>query len=348
MHIFKKLNTHRIAFKYLLEEEKASNVKTPFLKKIKYLLKGFSSEKYFIYNFTENNYKNYLSDYQRRKTFRINNNYSIIINDKNLFAKLLEGTNLIPKYFGYIQNGHISLEQKPVSFNDFINLVKQFQNIIVKQKSGGGGKGIYKISYINDYYYMDDEIISKEKLKDFISNCKDHLIQEYIIQAEYSRSVFSGTINTIRILVMRDPNTKRTFIATAVHKFGSEKTKPADNVRKGGMTALVDLETGILQRSAFHENNNKTIQWKETHPDTNVKIEGIKVPNWNEVKRQILDLSNELSYLNYVGWDVVVTDDGIKVIEGNNYSDVNILQIHKPLLVDDRVKEFYRYHNIIK
>lgn len=44
----------------------------------------------------------------------------------------------------------------------------------------------------------------------------------------------------------------------------------------------------------------------------------------------------------------VVTDEGVKVIEGNNYSDVNILQIHQPLLNNEKVKRFYKYYGIIR
>lgn len=55
----------------------------------------------------------------------------------------------------------------------------------------------------------------------------------------------------------------------------------------------------------------------------------------------------EVAVSAYVGWDIIVTDDGYKIIEGNNYSDVNLLQIHRPLLADPRVRRFYLYHGII-
>src|SRR5699024_5080801 len=158
----------------------------------------------------------------------------------------------------------------------------------------------------------------------------------------YSNNIYSGTINTIRILTMRDPDTREALIATAVHLCGREKTKPVHHVWKGGITASVDLDTVVLQQHASHHSYITKIQWKETQLDTNEKIEGTVIPNWENVKSTVLNLTNELSYLNYVGWDAVVTDDSVKVIEGNNYSDVNILQIHQPLLNNKKVKRFYK------
>src|SRR5699024_8302808 len=347
-NLLKKVIINIVCLRYLFNEEKTSKSNLGFIKKIKYLTKGFSSEKYYLYNFKENNHRKYLSDYQRQKTYKINNKYYIVIDDKILFEKIFKNDKLTPINYGTIEKGIIQIENQRKTIDSFINFIKEKSQIIIKKKSGGGGKGIFKVSCLNDKFYIDDSVIDCEELKKLIYKLDNSIIQEHIIQAEYSNDIYSGTVNTIRILTMRDPDTKEAFIATAVHKFGSERTKPVDNVWNGGMTALVDLETGTLQKSAYHHENNKVISWQENHPDTNKKIEGITIPNWDKVKESIIKLTDDLSFLHYVGWDVVVTDNGVKVIEGNNYSDVNILQIHEPLLKNDKIKKFYRYHNIIK
>jgi hypothetical protein len=43
----------------------------------------------------------------------------------------------------------------------------------------------------------------------------------------------------------------------------------------------------------------------------------------------------------------VVTEDGFRILEGNKYPDVHILQVHRPLLADDRIRAFYRRHGVI-
>ena len=42
-----------------------------------------------------------------------------------------------------------------------------------------------------------------------------------------------------------------------------------------------------------------------------------------------------------------MTKDGFQILEGNNYTDVNLLQVHAPLLRDERILSFYQRHGVI-
>lgn len=336
------------SLRYLLNQEKKSNSQIKLLTKIWCLMHGFSSSKYDLYNLTKKNYKMFLSDFQRYKTKNINGPYSLIINDKSLFNKFYKDFNVTAKIYGKVEKGNIILGEEKSNPLGLIELVKEKNKIIVKKIQGGGGKGIHRLSYYKDSLYLDDEPIKERSLELFIKKLRNHLITEHLTQAKYSNDIYPGTINSIRILTLRDPQTDEVFIPIAVHKFGSEKTKPVDNVWKGGLTALVDLDTGVLGKSAYHLEENNKIEWLPVHPDTNKRIEGTMIPNWEQVKNKVLEVANFEKNLKYVGWDVVVTDSGPKIIEGNNYSDVNILQIHQPLLKNKRVREFYKYYGIVK
>lgn len=55
----------------------------------------------------------------------------------------------------------------------------------------------------------------------------------------------------------------------------------------------------------------------------------------------------QLPYIKYVGWDIVITDDDIVAIEGNNHPALKVIQLHEPFLKDPRVRKFYKHYGII-
>ena len=78
-------------------------------------------------------------------------------------------------------------------------------------------------------------------------------------------------------------------------------------------------------------------------------IKGVKVPNWDAVKVALLEVADRVDGLNLGGWDVGVTRDGsITLIEGNLNPDVDLMQVHHPLLVDPRTRAFYLRNEIIR
>ncbi len=88
------------------------------------------------------------------------------------------------------------------------------------------------------------------------------------------------------------------------------------------------------------------MQELSVHPDTGVEITGTKLPHWEYVTSKLLEVCREMAYIPYVGWDIVITERGFTVIEGNNYPDLGH-QYYGPLLVDPRVRAFYEAHGAL-
>lgn len=168
---------------------------------------------------------------------------------------------------------------------------------------------------------------------------------EYIEQHGYANEIFPKSTNTIRIVTMVDPDTQKPFIPIAVHRIGTSGTGSVDNWSAGGLSAEVDVENGELSEAA--QLDNGLLRWHDTHPDTNNTISGKVIPRWDEVTETILKIILNRPHLQYVGFDVVVTDDSLKIVEANGNMDVDVLQVHRPLLSDDRVRRFYRHHGVI-
>ena len=105
----------------------------------------------------------------------------------------------------------------------------------------------------------------------------------------------------------------------------------------------IDIKSGTLSSARSYRNNDNV----KNHPDTNSQIEGVVIPKWNEIKGKIIDIANKFPYINFIAWDVAVTDDGFSVIEGNASTGLPIFQMFKPLR-DEKLGEFYKKMGIIK
>jgi hypothetical protein len=278
-----------------------------------------------------------------------------LLNDKQLFREALSALGLgelIPENYALITGGTATLlpggETMPLP--QFLrDQLTRVPFMVVKPVDGGGGKGILRVErragglLVNGTSVPDFEALAKD-----IPPKRTCIAVEFVQQAPYAQSIFPETTNTIRVLTMLDVTRGREpFIAIAVHRFGSMKTRPVDNWTQGGLSALIDLDTGRLGRAVAYPSSGR-LDWSDAHPDTQARITGTAIPGWRKVVARLLEVAGALaSRVPYVGWDIVVTRCGFQIIEGNNYSDVNLLQVHRPLLVDPRVRAFYKTYGVL-
>lgn len=342
-----KLHYFLVTVKSYLTIHFSSPVKINLFRRLSLLLKGFFGESSILYNFKHNNPKDYLSDYDRLKTRFINGDKNVVLNDKEIFTNVFSSYVDIPQNLGYVKHGKLHLyteEQNTVE--NLINKIHGTSGVIIKPQTGGGGFFINHLRADEDGIFLNSQRIDMPALKDFISKLNTYIISDYVEQADYARAVFPGSTNTIRLLTVIDPKTNKPFIPIAVHRFGTSKTMPADNFFQGGLSANIDIETGILGKAAIFPGKSK-LEWHSHHLETGAQIEGIQVPNWKAIKERMLHVASVFSSLKYVGWDIAPTNSGFTVIEGNGFVGPYSIQVHGGLLGDPRLKEFYRYHKVI-
>ena len=146
---------------------------------------------------------------------------------------------------------------------------------------------------------------------------------------------------------MINPESGIPFIAAAAHRFGTDRSAPVDNCNAGGITSNIDLETGVLSKGILTYFDGNSLTWLDNHPDTGSRISGVQVPGWEDIKMKILDTSAEISHLKYIGWDIVVTENGFVVLEGNNGPDIKLHQVHVPLLRNPMTREFFKFYGVV-
>ena len=60
------------------------------------------------------------------------------------------------------------------------------------------------------------------------------------------------------------------------------------------------------------------------------------LPNWQEIREKVLDICRYLGELEYLGFDIAITEEGFQVIEINIHQD-----LHKVATHSQEIKDFF-------
>lgn len=174
-----------------------------------------------------------------------------------------------------------------------------------------------------------------------------YVLEGALKQHRYAAEIFPGSVNTIRLFTLRNRPDEAPFIAGAAHRFGVKASAPVDNLSRGGIASLVDPETGVL--SAAHSVPGcYSINVHPRHPDTGATIQGVSVAMWSEVKALGLALANRIPGLAMAGWDICVTPEGPRLIEGNgSVPNPELFQMHWPILRNPKTRQYFASRGMV-
>lgn len=309
---------------------------------------GYVPDQYMIYDFAHNDRHEYLSEFDWYRSRYINEPFDQMLNNKVMCSEVLEHYIDVPTNLFMRNKGRmVSLEPDAADgyrdVSDVLELLKHHDFVYMKPLAAGKGKGVHRLELIDGKPAVDWQSMEEDEFASFLTETDGWFLCEGVKQHPFLDSIYDKTSNTIRIITLRDPNTGDYKVFFAVLRIGTSGTVPVDNGSRGGLVSRIDLETGELSEA-------KTLQSLdvfETHPDTGAQIKGLIVPGWDNVKEQMLALVRQFPFLNFVAWDVLLTEEGLCVIEANTSSGVNIIQLWGPQRYGE-LGDFYRAHGVIK
>lgn len=202
---------------------------------------GFLSESGLLYDFENHARGDYLNDYARFTKARMNGVYTTLLDNKVMFDAVMRPFQQnIPKSYAVLINKKFqSLMQDPrmCSPQAVVDWCMAGNDIVLKPLDGGGGSGIKVITEAEGELFRNGERIGADELARMLAGLDRYLIQEKIEQADYARVIYPRATNTIRALTMWNTDSDKPFIATAVHRFGSDRSSRSTTLRKAD-TAL--------------------------------------------------------------------------------------------------------------
>ncbi len=311
---------------------------------------GFLTSSYIAYELHGKEPRRYVSDACHLfRTHSFNGRMRMFLDNKLAFTWMLQRMGFsdhVPAVLALLTSGHICNINAEPPLADVASLLDSLdagEKVVVKPVMGQRGLGLMVIERTTGGFLLNREERSRSEVVELLMRQALSIAVPYVEQDSYARGIFPHTTNTVRLLTMRDRD--GVFAAAAVHRFGTQRSIPADNFSRGGLSCSVDLETGILG-PGVRINPKGVAEEHGKHPDSDAQIEGVAIPRWQETLRGVLHLAEAVPFLRYVGWDIVVTPRGWVILEGNARTDVDVFQIHGPLLQSERVKAFFESRGV--
>jgi len=322
------------------------NKETSFRQKCWAYKRGFISSRIKAFGLTEENYREYLPDFAYYR-FEPNGRFRMWIDDKLTMKYILHPfAEYLPKYYFHLtkEAGSPQIIRLMDCRTDFaedldgiVGLLKAERVLAVKRISGFRGKGFYKLSCHQDQYFVNEKQLNRDELLIFLNGLNDYILTEYLAAHRNLRKIWDQTPNTIRLLTLKNKSAPPQIIASFI-RFGRLGSGPVENIDPGTLGAHIDIATGHFS-NGFEGIKNGYAECK-LHPDTQIPLEG-DVPYWEDMKKTVLAVCSYLPQLRFLGFDLVATDDGYRIIEINSAPAIGALCYLLPTHMKDSLQDFF-------
>lgn len=330
------------------------------------LEKGFYPGRIELYGLTEENYMDYVPDYQYFMLHPMNNHFLKWL-DKTTLKYVLNSNgceDVMPKYYAYVENDlcggrYTYLMDCPTDIpknEGFLwNLLQKEKFLMLKPNSGSsGGMGVIKMELRGENLFENNKPIDKVRFEEIRDTMRNYIITEYAHQHHELAEVWPDSECTLRVIMCKDPTEDKYAPArwtnvVSFARFGTKLSGGASNLSAGGVGIGFDFETG--------EYNNTGVRYRRfcndgswsinQHPDTEFIWKGKSMPNWPYVKKKIIDICQHMSSLDYLGFDIIVTEDGMKLCEINSHAALDYSQVMSgAALSRPKTKAFFEYKGL--
>ena len=329
------------------------------------LKRGFYPGRVELYGLTEENYRDYVPDYNYFMLHPLNNHFLKWL-DKTTLKYVLNSNGCeetMPDYYVYVENDgsftYLMDAPEHIEKNeDFLmNLLKYKGILAMKPNSGtSGGLGFIKLELRNGELYENNKPIEMSRFIEIRDSMRNYIITEYAHQHSELAKIWPDSECTLRVIMAKNPKedlySESTWsCAVSYARFGTSVNGGASNLSSGGVGVGFDFETGKYKDFCIrYKRFCPDGVWRlEKHPDTKIEWKASVLPNWQYVRKQIDNLCQHVSSLDYLGLDIIITEDGMKLCEINSHPAMDYEQIMcGPTLAKKDIRHFFEQKGMFK
>ncbi len=331
-----------------LQEARANTQTSSWRRQVDVWRHGFVARQARLFDFDQFGFDGYLSEWARQRRVQRLNRNAVVLGDKLIAGVMLRTVGTPTPALHGVMDGREVVPLDPVAVRVPLDaLLERHGRLVLKPRDGSHGRGFALLERRDGVTLVNGSPATAGDADSF----DRMLVSEHVEQHEYARTIYPHSTNTIRVIGLREHGSGRPFVAAAHHRFGTDRSRPVDNTGAGGLTAVVDVETGELGPLAALPGGylpvGANVEWHPEHPDTGARAAGVMVPHWPQVIAEIERTMSHLPDFGWVGWDVAITATGFSIIEGNPGPDIHGVQLHHPLLRDQRVRTLFEAHGIV-
>lgn len=276
-----------------------------------------------------------------------NPKYIQMINKCNYRKTLKNYSEYLPCYYAMIKDGMIEcLDSWPADLlfegtPSIFQLLEEKKALAFKLAVGRAGKGFIVARYVNkNEYWFNDNKYSYDTALRLIEQLNGYLISEFVQQCDAYRKIWDRTAHTLRVQTCNIGNGKAEVVFSFL-RFGSSKALHAVNhiIDPGIFTAIIDIDTGHTIKIITSDVNRQQCE-VEFHPDTDEFMK-IDVPNWALIISKCKEMHDFMPELAWLGWDIMVTNEGFKILEINTFSGLVAVESVEPIMTSSRLKPIF-------
>lgn len=302
---------------------------------------------YFPYGFDVKNakeqamYVHYQTFRNRRNQLNIedSSNNSCILRNKLLFNIVANGLGIrtAENLFLISDKSIYCFQNKKVTSIDEFYRLCDGKRLFCKLVDGECGEGVFELRVRGQQLLVDGNECNWTQLMGFFSKGV-YLVQSYLKQHEEMGRLHRRSINSIRLVTVRDSNNHKVVVLPSILRIGTGNSN-VDNTSQGGLCVGINLEDGSLKRYGFFKPQFGTKL--EKHPDSGVVFSSFIIPFFEEAKQQACYFHSMLPNIHSVGWDIAIEENGPVFIEGNDNWEINGPQICNGGMINEFRKYFY-------
>lgn len=308
---------------------------------------GYLAENASVCGITEKNKNMYLTDYDYYKSWPLNDWTRIWINDKLTLKYMLADTqygNFMPDYYYYCtRDGLRSLCDNPYkdnSISSFFSLLEDKKEFACKPCNGSGAEGFVRIENKDGSFFLNGQKKNKAEISEFVVNNPNYLCTQFIYPHK-DLSKINHKIHTLIVIVLNENGCNPTIIGGYL-RFGHNAQGESNYLHTNdsmNIYSRVNFDTGEFGKTkAVYVNRIEDLL---VHPDSGEELSGF-LPNYESIKANVIGIAKWFFGIEFMGFDIGITDDGFKIMEINSHPGLAIPQLFRPYLANVGIRRYFK------